>query len=199
MATATATKPKPRPTKVKPKARKTPVKAAPATKAAPNGTAKKTTATAKRGTGAGTKATPVKTTAAKATTTRKAPAKAAPAKVEAKPKQTTGEGRTVDLHGFTPGTDSSLIAEALVEGGETRVDVNRLAAEKIAKVNGIKTRQGSDKNVPSLLSSILKRLQAQGYTIESSWRLVPPPEVETQIKKEAAAAKRRATRAAKAK
>lgn len=91
--------------------------------------------------------------------------KAAPASV---PTQRTG--REYDEHGFVIGSDSSRIASIMLEGGESRSEIN----EKIATALAGPTRYGNDKNVSSLVSGLLGRLKEKGYTVESSWRLVPP-------------------------
>lgn len=112
-------------------------------------------------------------------------------------KERTPSTREFDPFGFVKGGDSSIIAHALVEGGFDRKDVNDKIVAEIEKTNGIETRGGGTKNVPSLVSGILSRLEEKGYTVESEWRLVPPADVATQMKKEASAAKRRASRTAK--
>jgi hypothetical protein len=73
-------------------------------------------------------------------------------------------------HGFRVGSDSAIIVDLLVAGGLDRQDIN----EKVAAAINPVTRSGRNKNIPSLISGLLARLEERGYTIESSWRLVPP-------------------------
>lgn len=126
-------------------------------------------------------------------------AKAAPKATKAKAAPKTEPRSTeLDLHGFQVGSDSALIAAALIEGGESRKDATAKAAKAIEKTNGLVARTGSPKNVASLTSGILGRLIEAGYTVEESFRVVPPKEVQDAMKKEAAAVKRAATRKANA-
>lgn len=73
-------------------------------------------------------------------------------------------------HGFRVGSDSAIIVDLLVAGGLDRQDIN----EKVAAAINPMTRSGRQKNIPSLISGLLARLEQRGYHIESSWRLVPP-------------------------
>lgn len=133
-------------------------------------------------------------TAPKSAPKAKAAPKAAPKEaVESKPR---GE---MNVHGFYDGTDSAIIADALVEGGESRAEVVANATETIAKTSGLATRNGTDKAVASMTSGILNALLAKGYVIEQSYRLVPPADVAAEMKKAAAAEKRAAARKAKPK
>ena len=115
-----------------------------------------------------TKSAPKKTTKApapkKSASTRKAPVKAAP---EPKVVEYTPEG-------FEVGTDIALIAAALTQGGIDRAEVNQNAIDAVAKHNGLKTRTGRDKYIPSQVSAILTRMLNTGeWQIEASWQLVP--------------------------
>lgn len=112
--------------------------------------------------------------------TRKAANKAkaapkTPAKKTATPKSKTaskagGFHRELDEHGFVPGTDSAKIAALLLAGGKSRQDVN----EKVRKKIGGTTRNGTEKNVPALVSGVLNRLIEQGYKVESSFTVTAP-------------------------
>ena len=182
------------PTATKPRARKTATATKPATKT----TAKKAPATkpaAKTSVKnaprpkAATKTTPAKAPAKK-TSPKSAPAAKTVMDKEPRP-------RVMDPHGYVENSDSSIIANCLVDGGESRSTVNEVITSQIDATNAILTRGGKEKNVASLTSSIMKQLiQDRGYTVESSFRLVPPPEVAAELKKVAAAKKRAATRAA---
>lgn len=73
-------------------------------------------------------------------------------------------------HGFRVGSDSAIIVDILVQGGMDRQDIN----DKVAVAIEPLTRSGRPKNIPSLISGLLARLEERGYKIESSWRLLPP-------------------------
>lgn len=156
-ATATAAKPKPiKKAPAKKVATVTPIKkAAPVKKVAP---AKAPVAK---------KAVPAKKAPAKVAPVKKAPVKAAAKKAPATPR---AEWREYDEHGFVIGTASSTIAALLVAGGESRNDINARVAEAIGTVS----RTGEQKNVPAIVSGMIHKLLERGYTVESSYRLVPP-------------------------
>ena len=78
----------------------------------------------------------------------------------------------MNSHGFRNGSDSAKIVDIMVEGGLDRQDIN----DKVAAVIDPNTRSGRQKNIPSLISGLLARLDERGYKIESSWRLIPPSE-----------------------
>lgn len=82
--------------------------------------------------------------------------------------------RTMNRHGFRSWSDSAKIVDIMLEGGLDRQDIN----EKVAQAIGPKTRSGCDKNIPSLVSGLLSRLVERGYTVESSWRIIEPPDLE---------------------
>jgi hypothetical protein len=112
-------------------------------------------------------------------TVRKSAAKRTPAKKSAATaRKVAGTKRAApvttkefDEHGFLVGSDSSVMAAELVKGGESRLELNdRLAT----MFKGQKTRYGAEKNVASLVSGVITKLVARGYSIESSYRIVPP-------------------------
>lgn len=72
-------------------------------------------------------------------------------------------------HGFRPNTDRAKVAAAYVEGGVSRSEINNALREGLGE-----TSNGSPKNVDLLGSQVLAELKARGYTVESSWRVVPP-------------------------
>lgn len=82
------------------------------------------------------------------------------------------EPKGMNSHGFRNGSDSAIIVDIMVEGGLDRQDIN----DKVAAAINALTRSGRQKNIPSLISGLLARLDERGYKIESSWRLVPPTE-----------------------
>jgi hypothetical protein len=99
--------------------------------------------------------------------------KAAPVKRGRKPAATNNRtNRTAgyDEHGFVNGTDSSILVEELIAGGVDRGEIAARALERMEPT----TRSGQPKNLSSLTTNLLAKLSEKGYTVESSWRLVPP-------------------------
>ena len=141
------------------------------------------------------------------TAAKSAPAKTAPAKRSARKTATKAKAtpvaaasapRVPNAYGFAVGSDSAIAVEEMVAGGFDRRTVSHRIGELVSASSGMTTRNGTDKNIGSLISTLLSRLSAAGWVIESSWRLVPPADIAEAAKKEAASAKRRATRAARA-
>lgn len=115
-----------------------------------------------------------KSSVVKKSSTSKAPStKKAPVKKTSKVVPPTPPIRELNENGFVEGTDSAIIAASLLEGAATRADVNLLAEQNIAKINGIDNRNGGTKYVPSMVSGIYNRMMATGeYEVESTWKLV---------------------------
>lgn len=128
-----------------------------------------------------------KKTAAKAPA-KKSAAKKSPAKVKDVKKPASKRGgfhREINEEtGFVVGTDQDTIALALLEGGESRADV----VESLYNTLETETRNGTEKQITNMVSGVLNKMLKAGYTVESSFRVVPPT----------AASKRAATRAANA-
>ena len=102
--------------------------------------------------------------------------------------------RDLNEHGFVKGSDSEKIVDILLAGGSDRADMN----SKVLKAMGNrKSRNGTPMNTSSLIANIIKRLRDKGYTIESTWVLVPPTPASkaaaTRRAKKAAAAAEKAT------
>lgn len=72
--------------------------------------------------------------------------------------------------GFTVGSDSDIIAEELIAGGESREEIARNIAERLDPVS----RTGTPKPVANLMSGVIRRLRDRGYHVESSWIMVNP-------------------------
>jgi outer membrane biosynthesis protein TonB len=151
---------------------------APAKKATP--AAKKTAAprTAKK---AAPAPAPVKRTATKRT--------AAATRTAPKDLITTRIGPGTDDYGFLLGSDSSIAAQALVAGGADRSDINRKVEAVLSAKggSGLKTRSGKDKVVSTVVGNVAMKMLDAGYTVASTWRLVPPqPKAKrTAVKKSA--------------
>lgn len=79
--------------------------------------------------------------------------------------------REVDpLTGFTIGTDQQIIADTLLEGGDSRADI----IDKLRKKLSPTTRNGTEKPIANLMSSVFKKMALAGFQVESSFKLVPP-------------------------
>lgn len=74
------------------------------------------------------------------------------------------------ITGFTVGSDSDVIAEELIAGGESREDIARNIAERLDTVS----RTGTPKPIANLMSGVIRRLKDRGYHVESSWIMVNP-------------------------
>lgn len=111
-------------------------------------------------------------TSKKTTTAKKAPVKKPAPKKTAPKKAAPAVEREKTPEGFVVGGDSAIIAAALVEGGADRGEINENIRKAIKKANGLTTRNGEDKYIPSMVSSILAKMLATGYyEVESTWRL----------------------------
>ena len=72
--------------------------------------------------------------------------------------------------GFTVDSDSDIIAQELIAGGESREDISRRIAARLDPVS----RTGTPKPVANLMSGVIRRLRDRGYQVESSWIMVNP-------------------------
>lgn len=92
-----------------------------------------------------------------------------------KPVQTTT--RQKDPFGFIEGTDSSIAAYALHEGGTDRMEIYERIRERIKNdtTAGLITRKGTEKNIPNLAATVVKQMRARGWIVESTWRMVKDP------------------------
>jgi hypothetical protein len=153
------------------------------------------------------KRTAAKKAAATTTTVTTAPAKRTTRKAAAKsavPAKSNGNSNArpvrmapvaTDPFNFLEGSDSSIAAHALVEGGASRAEINERVREELKKTNGLKTRSGREKIVSTIVGNVFLKLVEQGYEVDSHWKLKPPPEVAKAV----AVNKRRAARKAAAK
>lgn len=135
-----------------------------------------------------------KTTAAK----KKAPAKTnkattTKAQTTKADKAETGTQRELDVFGFVIGSDSSIIAHTLVEGVKEggREELCKVAAQRIEEANGLQTRNGTEKYIPSLVSGVLLKMRRAGFSESSSYKVTPPAELASAVE----SAKRKAARA----
>lgn len=72
---------------------------------------------------------------------------------------------------FQEGTDMFTAFEEMQKGGTSRTDVSRRLAELWRET---KTRNGNDKPVSTIMNHVSRRAKANGWTIEQTWKLVPP-------------------------
>lgn len=90
--------------------------------------------------------------------------------------------RNLDEHGFMPGTDSSIIAKHLMRGYQNRGEMVEAIKEEISKTNkGLLTSSGKKKNIPSLVSSVISRLESKGYTLQTTIVMVKPKDEEPVV------------------
>lgn len=142
----------------------------------------KKTAAAKKKSTAKSKTAPAK----KKSTAKKSPATKTTAKKTAAKKSTSKKnvkdvkkpaGKRGGFHreineetGFVVGTDQDTIALALLEGGESRADI----AERLEKMIDTETRNGTEKQITNMISGVLNKMLARGFTVESSFVVLPP-------------------------
>ena len=98
------------------------------------------------------------------------------ARVQAE-KPTESNVRQKDPHGFIEGTDSSIAAYALVEGGTDRLAIYERIRNEIESntTAGLVTRKGTEKNIPNLAATVVKQMRNRGWIVESTWRMVKDP------------------------
>lgn len=111
------------------------------------------------------------------TTGKSRTAKAKKAEVE---KVTSTEPRGKDQFGFFEGTDISITAHVLLEGGTSRPALYAKVQERIIEEAGgaedaLITRNGTQKNIPNLVATVVSTLKERGYVVESSWKMVKDP------------------------
>ena len=72
--------------------------------------------------------------------------------------------------GYVKGTDGDIIASELLAGGASRREIG----DRIEKKINLITRNGTEKQVMNLIAGVLRRMQIEGYTVESSFKVLPP-------------------------
>lgn len=72
--------------------------------------------------------------------------------------------------GFVVGTDQDTIALELLEGGESRAEI----AERLEGMLDPVTRNGTEKQVPNMIGGVLGKMLERGFTVESSFVVIPP-------------------------
>lgn len=91
------------------------------------------------------------------------------AKVERqKATPTRQRGKGID---FAPGSDLAVVWEEILKGGSSRREVLARIHERF---KGATTRGGNPKPAATIMNQVIARALDAGYTVEESWRLVPP-------------------------
>lgn len=85
--------------------------------------------------------------------------------------------RQKDQFGFMEGTDSSIAAHALAAGGDDRVAIYDIIRDQIESNTdaGLQTRNGTEKNIPNLVATVVKQMRNRGWIVESTWKMVKDP------------------------
>lgn len=84
-----------------------------------------------------------------------------------------------DEHGYRQGSNSSKAIQEMLQGGSTRQEV----ADRIVEACGGVTRNGTPINGSGMMTNLIKELEDQGYTVETTWRLVRPKRRRKVIRK----------------
>ena len=74
------------------------------------------------------------------------------------------------LTGMTEGSQSLVVAQELMKGGESKHEV----ANRLREMLPAKSAQGNENPIDQKVYSVIKRLEAKGFTVETSFKLVPP-------------------------
>lgn len=111
---------------------------------------------------------------------KKAHSRTAKAKQAAAEKVTKAAPKERDEFGFLEGTDSSITAQTLAEGGFSRPALYAVIESRIAEQAGntddaLVTRNGTQKNIPNLVATVVSSMKKRGYVIESTWKMVKDP------------------------
>lgn len=137
---------------------------------------KKSTNSAKSSRGRAASSTTTKGSAKKSTTSAKGSKKnvttkkAATKKTAAK-KTSTPVARDInETTGFVKGSDQDVIATALLKGDTTRQDI----IDGLRKKLDSETRNGTEKPVSNLVSSVVRNMLGRGFILESHYRLLEP-------------------------
>lgn len=75
-----------------------------------------------------------------------------------------------DLTGVAINTEGFLIVLEILRGGRDRQEIN----DRCRQILPAYTAQGTPKPVPNLVSGMIKKLEAKGFTIKGDWKMVKP-------------------------
>lgn len=76
-----------------------------------------------------------------------------------------------ELTGIRIETEGFQIALELLRGGMDRQEINNRCRDLLPT----HTSSGTRKPVPNLVAGVLKKLQANGFTVKGAWKVVKPP------------------------
>lgn len=75
-----------------------------------------------------------------------------------------------DVTGFGLGTQNLIVAVELLRGGADRREIN----DRVADLLPPTTRSGNPKQASNLVSSVMRRMIANGFTVKSTWSMIKP-------------------------
>jgi hypothetical protein len=73
--------------------------------------------------------------------------------------------------GYRVDSDVAVVLEEMMAGGPDKHSIAMRLAERFKEH---KTKTGASKPVSTVMNQVQKHMLARGFTIESTWRLVPP-------------------------
>lgn len=120
----------------------------------------------------------LKKTKAKKTMKRPSEASSKPP-TKAKATTTTAKRRPPVGVDFKAGSDMATVWGVIKKGGATRREVLQNCRDAL-KDN--LTRNGGEKPVSTIVNHVLRRAEGAGYTVKSSWKLMPPATTDTTKK-----------------
>lgn len=77
-----------------------------------------------------------------------------------------------EVTGTTIGSQAHVTATELMKGGASKAEVMERLKDLLPKT----TRTGRDNPIPQKVHTMVSQLLKRGFTVESSWKLVPPGE-----------------------
>lgn len=75
-----------------------------------------------------------------------------------------------ELSGIQINTEAFIIMLEILRGGRDRQEIN----DRVREILPAFTGQGTPKPVPNLVSGVIKKLEAKGFTIKGDWKMVKP-------------------------
>lgn len=97
---------------------------------------------------------------------------------------------------FKAGSDMALVWSVIKKGGPTRRDVLQSCREALSAT---KTRKGGEKPVSTIVNHVLRRAEGSGWTVKSSWKIVPPATTDKTTKAKSTSDKLKGLKAKKPK
>lgn len=75
-----------------------------------------------------------------------------------------------EVTGYSPGSEGFTAVIEVLRGGETRQEINH----RVAALLPPQTKNGTPKMVSNLVSSVIRRMTQQGFTVTGTWKMVKP-------------------------